>query len=82
MSYFRGCGCIGKVTQGKCVRLYWMKTTEAWADRRWRDSRLESEFTCFDEDKPGRKSDSRWDTHIGTVHQIEGGPGGGCGCGA
>jgi hypothetical protein len=54
-----------------------MKTTEAWPDRRWHDSRLESEFTCFDEDKPGRKSASHWDTQIGIVHQAGGGPGGG-----
>jgi hypothetical protein len=50
------------------VRLYWMKTTEAWPGRRWHDSRLESEFTCSDEDKPSWKSDSLWGTHMGTVH--------------
>ncbi len=55
------------------MKLYWMKSSEAWPGGPW----LESDWSCFDEDKPGRKSDSLWDTHIGTVHRIEGGPGGG-----
>ena len=55
------------------MKLYWMKSSEAWPGGNW----LESNRSCFDEDKPGRRSDSLWDTHIGTVHQIEGGPGGG-----
>ena len=55
------------------MKLYWMKTSEAWPEYSW----LESQLTCFDEDKPGRKSDSLWDTCIGNVQQIEGGPGGG-----
>lgn len=44
-----------------------MKTSEAWPD----DICLESQWTCFDEDKLGRESDSRWDTCIGNVHQIK-----------
>ncbi len=52
------------------VKLYWMRTSEAWPDDAW----LESHFTCFDEDKPGRESDIHWDTYIGNVHQIELGP--------
>ncbi len=54
-------------------RLYWMKTNEAFPGAPWPESRL----TCFDEEKPGRKSDSRWHTYIGAVDQIEAGPGGG-----
>ncbi len=54
-------------------RLYWMKTSEAFPGASW----LESQLTCFDEDKPDRQSDSRWDTYMGNVHQIEAGPGGG-----
>jgi hypothetical protein len=52
------------------VKLYWMRTSEAWPDDAW----LENHFTCFDEDKPGRESDILWDTYIGNVHQIEIGP--------
>jgi hypothetical protein len=55
------------------VKLYWMKNSEAWPGGHW----LESDRSCFDEDKPGRKSDSLRDTHVGHVHQIEGDPGGG-----
>jgi hypothetical protein len=47
-----------------------MKTSEAWPDDSW----LETSFTCFDEDKPDRESDSRWHTYIGNVNQVEGGP--------
>jgi hypothetical protein len=50
-----------------------MKTSEAWPDDTW----LESQWTCFDEEKPDRASDSRWHTYIGNVHQIEAGPEGG-----
>ncbi len=60
-------------TRGDELKLYWMKSTEAWPGGHW----LESDLSCFDEDKPGRKSDSLWDTHVGNVHQIEGDPGGG-----
>jgi hypothetical protein len=55
------------------VKLYWMKSSEAWPGGHW----LESDRSCFDEDKPGRKSDSLRDTHVGNVHQIKGDPGGG-----
>ena len=55
------------------MKLYWMKSSEAWPGGHW----LESDRSCFDEDKPGRKSDSLRDTHVGNVHQIEGDPGGG-----
>jgi len=58
---------------GRKVKLYWMKTSEAWPDDIW----LESQLTCFDENKPDRASDSPWDTYIGNVSQIEGGPRGG-----
>jgi hypothetical protein len=58
---------------GRKVKLYWMKTSEAWPGDSW----LESQLTCFDEHKPDRESDSRWDTYIGNVHQIEAGPEGG-----
>jgi hypothetical protein len=47
-------------------KLYWMKTSEAWPDDSW----VETQFTCFDEDKPDRESDSRWHTYIGNVHQV------------
>ena len=57
----------------RSVKLYWMKSSEAWPGGHW----LESDRSCFDEDKPGRKSDSLWDTRVGDVHQIEGDPGGG-----
>ncbi len=50
---------------GRKVKLYWMKTSEAWPGDSW----LESQFTCFDEEKPDRESDSLWDTYIGNVHQ-------------
>jgi hypothetical protein len=55
------------------VKLYWMKSSEAWPGGNW----LEGDRSCFDEDKPGRASDSLWDTSIGHVSQIEAGPGGG-----
>jgi hypothetical protein len=32
----------------RSVKLYGMKTSEAWPADNW----LESQFTCFDEDKP------------------------------
>ncbi len=66
-------GCVGQDTGAKEVKLYWMRSSQAWPGGNW----LESDRSCFDEDKPGRRSDSLWDTHIGTVQQIEGGPGGG-----
>ncbi len=50
-----------------------MKTSEAWPGDSW----LGSQFTCFDEEKPDRESDSLWDTYIGNVHQIPAGPEGG-----
>jgi hypothetical protein len=48
------------------VKLYWMKTSEAWPDDNW----LESDLTCFDEDKPSRKSDGWWEIYIGSVHRM------------
>jgi hypothetical protein len=59
-------------------RIYWMKTSEAWPDDTW----LETSWTCFDEDKPDRESDSRCNTYIGNVHQVPHGPEGGNGPGA
>jgi hypothetical protein len=50
-------------------RIYWMRTAEAFPGLRW----PETQFTCFDKDKPERISDSRWHTYIGNVHQIESG---------
>jgi hypothetical protein len=38
---------------------------------------MENELECFDDEKPGRRNNSCWETYIGAVHQIEGGPGGG-----
>ncbi len=55
------------------MKLYWMKSSEAWPDDAW----TQTDLTCFDEDKPGRANDSLWETYIGTVHQVEAGPGGG-----
>jgi hypothetical protein len=55
------------------VKLFWMRTTDAWPEYTW----LESQFTCFDEEKPDWESDSPSDTYIGNVQQVEGGPGGG-----
>ena len=52
------------------MRLFWMKTSEAWTDASW----METSFTCFDEDKPGREGDGLWDTYIGGVHQEPHGP--------
>ncbi len=60
-------------TRGYELKLYWMKSSEAWPGGYW----LESDRSCFDEDKPGRKSDSLWDTRVGDVHQLVGNPGGG-----
>ena len=60
-------------TRGHELKLYWMKSSEAWPAGNW----LESDRSCFDEDKPGRKSDSLWDTRVGDVHQLVGNPGGG-----
>ncbi len=51
------------------MKLYWMKTSHAWPGGRW----PENHWTCFDEDKPGRKSNSLGDTDIGSVHQIKDG---------
>ncbi len=64
-----GCSCVGWETEGEEVKLYWMKTSLAWPESRW----PESHWTCFDEDKPGRKSNSLRDTDIGSVHQIKDG---------
>jgi hypothetical protein len=55
------------------VKLYWMKSSEAWPGGNW----FESDLSCFDEDLPGRKSDSLWDTRVGNVHQLVGDSGGG-----
>jgi hypothetical protein len=52
------------------MKLYWMITSEAWPD----SSRMETSWTCFDEDEPGRQGDGRWDTYIGGVHQEPHGP--------
>ncbi len=60
-------------TRGHELKLYWMKASEAWPGGNW----LESDRSCFDEDKPGRKSDSLWDTRVGDVYQLVGNPGGG-----
>jgi len=68
-----GCGCIGRNTRGERVKLYWIKSSVAWPGGYW----LESDLSCFDEDKPGRASDSLWDTRVGDVHQFVGNPGGG-----
>ncbi len=63
------CSCIGWDTGAREVKLYWMKTSQAWPEGRW----PESHWTCFDEDKPGRRSNSLRDTDIGSVHQIKDG---------
>lgn len=60
-------------TRGDELKLYWMKSTEAWPGGYW----LESDRSCFDEDKLGRKSDSLKDTHLGNIHQIKSNPRGG-----
>jgi hypothetical protein len=74
--------CLGMNTQGLMQLalvfdgpfvLCHVETSEAWPSGNW----LESDLFCFDEDKPGRKSDSLWDTHVGDVHQLVGSPGGG-----
>ncbi len=67
------CSWIGWNTEGEEVNLYWLKSSEAWPGGNW----LESDRSCFDQDRPGRASDSLWDTHIGTVQRLEGDPGGG-----
>jgi hypothetical protein len=55
---------------GALVKLHWMKTSEAWPKGTW----PESHWTCFDETKPWRRSNSLQETDIGSVHQIrEGG---------
>ena len=54
----------------KSVKLYWMKTSEAWPKGTW----PENHWTCFDETKPGRRSNGRRETDIGSVHQIRSGP--------
>jgi hypothetical protein len=38
---------------------------------------VETQFTCFDPNRPDRESDSRWDTYIGNVHRVPDGPEGG-----
>ncbi|MBQ0820710.1 hypothetical protein KBI52_10885 [Microvirga sp. HBU67558] len=50
-----------------------MKTSEAFPNDSW----PETQFTCFDENKPDRESGGRWHTYIGNVQQVEGGPEGG-----
>ena len=60
-------------TRGHELRLYWIKSSVAWPGGNW----LEGDRSCFDEDKPGRRSDSLWDTRVGDVHQLVGDPGGG-----
>jgi hypothetical protein len=47
------------------MNISWMKTSEAFSSDSW----LETQLTCFGEDKPDRESDSRWDTYIGNVHK-------------
>ncbi len=73
LSDFSDCDCIGGDTEGEEVKLYWMKSSEAWPGGNW----LEGDLSCFDGERPGRASDSLWDTHIGTVQRLEGDPGGG-----
>ncbi len=58
---------------GSSLKIYWMKTSEAFPGDSW----LETQFTCFDEAKPDRQSDSRWHASIGNVHQVPAGPEGG-----
>jgi hypothetical protein len=53
--------------------LYWMKTSEAFPGDSW----LETQFTCFDPNKPDRESNSQWKTYIGSIHQVLDGPEGG-----
>jgi hypothetical protein len=60
-------------TRGYELKLYWVKSSEAWPGGNW----LEGDLSCFAEDKPGRRSDSPWDTRVGDVHQLVGNPGGG-----
>ncbi len=55
---------------GALVKLRWMKTSEAWPKGTW----PESHWTCFDDAKPGRRSNSLQETDIGSVHRIRGGP--------
>lgn len=55
------------------MRTFWMKTSEVWPDDSW----LETSFTFFDPDKPGRESDGLWHTYVGGVHQVPAGPEGG-----
>ena len=64
---------LSSKTRGHELKLYWISSSEAWPGGNW----LESDLSCFDEDKPERKSDSLWDTRVGDVHQLVGDPGGG-----
>lgn len=48
------------------VNLYWMKPSEVWSDGSW----LETQLTCFGQDKPDRERDNRRHTYIGNVHQV------------
>ena len=57
VSYLRGSGCTGKDTEAGPLKLYWMKSLEAWPGGK----SLESDRSCFDEDKTGRRSDSLWE---------------------
>jgi hypothetical protein len=52
------------------MKLFWLKTAEAWPDSKW----METSFTCFDEDKPGRDGDGLWDTYVGGIHREPHGP--------
>ena len=54
---------------GALVKLYWMKTREAWPKGTW----PENHWTCFDDAKPGRRSNGLQETDIGSVHQIRDG---------
>jgi len=52
------------------MRLYWMRTSEAFPDSSW----PETSFTLFDEDKPHREGDGLWETYVASVQLIEAGP--------
>lgn len=54
---------------GALVKLYWMKTSEAWPKGTW----PENHWTCFDKTKPWRRSNGLQETDIGSVHQIRDG---------
>lgn len=54
------------------MRLFWMRTAEAWPKGSW----LATSFTCFDEDRPD-EGKGLWDQYIGGVHEVLAGPEGG-----